>query len=108
MKVGAYGENWLNLPAVDAALPDPVAPLGLTNFDDLSRLTTENVPKGGLQGQLNGFVNQARNAAKKRDEPAKDKALDGYNAILAKNRGTVIAAQAADVLTKVARALKEL
>jgi prepilin-type N-terminal cleavage/methylation domain-containing protein len=108
MKVGAYGENWFNLPRVDGAVPDPVKNLGLTNFDDFARLNAELVPAGTVQNQILGYLNQARTAAKNRNEPAKDKALDSCNSIIAKNRGTVIPAQAADVLSKVAKALKQL
>jgi prepilin-type N-terminal cleavage/methylation domain-containing protein len=108
MRVGAYGENWPGIPGVDGALPGTVNNLGLMNYDDLSRLTTENVAAGQLQNQLIGFVNQARTARKNNNEAAKDKALDSYNALLTKNRPKVIAAQAADVLSKVARALKGL
>jgi|SRR5687767_890408 len=107
MKVGVYGENW---PAfeVDGSLPGTIQNPGLVNFADFARLTTEHVPAGAVQNQLLGFLNQARAADQNGNEAAKDSALDKYNGVLATHRGVGLPAQAGDVLSKVARALKEL
>jgi prepilin-type N-terminal cleavage/methylation domain-containing protein len=105
--VGANGENWFTLPGVDGTLPNTVKP-GVFNAADLGRLTRELVPPGNLQNQLIGFVNQAAAAANSGNQAARFKALDGYIALVNKNRGTGIAVAVCDKLSRAARGFRAL
>ena len=62
MRLGAYGEHWMELPGVDPVDPSLPAVQSPFNFDTLEMLTRLVVPEGQLQRALLVSLKQAEDA----------------------------------------------
>jgi prepilin-type N-terminal cleavage/methylation domain-containing protein/prepilin-type processing-associated H-X9-DG protein len=104
MQLGAYNENWLELPGV--ALPDAgsIAPV-IFNLTDLTSLTRQYLP-ATLEGkQCLVFLLQAQHAERHEQPQRRARALEKYIAQLREMRGRTLPAVQADVLVQIAGSL---
>lgn len=104
MQLGAYNENWLELPGV--ALPEPRAiPPAVFNLTDLATLTREYLAHTLEGHQCLVFLLQAQHAERRGHLERKARALERYVALLQKVRGRALPAVQADVLIQIAGSL---
>lgn len=104
MQLGAYNENWLELPGV--ALPDagPIAP-AIFNLRDLTSLTRQYLPTTLEGRQCLVFLRQAQHAEAHEQPQRRARALENFIAHLRKMRGRTLPAAQADVLIQIAGSL---
>jgi prepilin-type N-terminal cleavage/methylation domain-containing protein/prepilin-type processing-associated H-X9-DG protein len=103
MELGAYGENWMQLPGIP--LGGSLADAGVFNFDSLARLTADFVDDPGLQSELLRILRQAQQAAAQGHERQKERWLAEYAAVLQKVRAISLPAVQADALAVIAKSL---
>ena len=102
MELGAYGENFLLLPAVQ--VPSQAISVGQWNYDTLANLN-DLVMDSTLKSQLVVLAGRAKQAGAMGNLTEKERLLTEYVGILQKVRGTGVSAVEADALIVVAKAL---
>jgi prepilin-type N-terminal cleavage/methylation domain-containing protein len=104
MHLGAYNEDWLQLPGVVLPEPGPIAP-AIFNLTDLASLSREYVSDRKLRLQLLRLLRQAERAERYGRPRQRQQALDTFTALLHKVRGRTLPAVQADVLLHTAGSL---
>jgi len=104
MQLGAYNEDWMQLPG-DVMLPPDPAHSGIFSFYALERLTLEYVLDPKLQRELLRILRQAEHTASRGHTDQKECWLADFAGILQKVRGTTLPAVQADALILIAKSL---
>jgi prepilin-type N-terminal cleavage/methylation domain-containing protein/prepilin-type processing-associated H-X9-DG protein len=103
MQVGAYGERWRSLPAVQ--MPPPTSHPGSFTFEALEAAVAELVPDPRLQKELLRFVQHAADAARRGHLDQKERWLNSVAKLLEEVRGQAVTTLHADAMLLVARSL---
>jgi prepilin-type N-terminal cleavage/methylation domain-containing protein len=103
MELGAYGENWMQLPGVPVG--KSAAHVGVFSFQSLASLTEEYLDDSDLDEELLRPLRQAHQAADHGQDRQKQRWLAEYVAVLQKVRGTALPAVQADALILIAKSL---
>ena len=105
MQLGAYGENWMDLPGIP--LPEPRSiPPAIFNLKDLEALTRAYIGHTLEGKQCLVFLLGGVQAERRGDFDRMARALERYVSLVSRIRGRTLPAVQADVLIHVAHTLQ--
>jgi prepilin-type N-terminal cleavage/methylation domain-containing protein/prepilin-type processing-associated H-X9-DG protein len=105
MQLGAYGENWMDLPGIP--LPEPRSiPPAIFNLKDLEALTRDYIGHTLEGRECLVFLLGGVQAERRGDLDRMARALERYVSLVSRIRGRTLPAVQADVLIQVARTLQ--